>query len=90
MAKVIVYHAYYGCDTGCCGHVVDVFNDDVVARDDFDPQWDGERRDFTFDHPRGNYGAAERLAWARKTVREELGEEHVADLAWERCIISDD
>ena len=22
MAKVIVYHERYGCDTGCCGHAV--------------------------------------------------------------------
>jgi len=22
MGRVIVYHAYYGCDTGCCGHIV--------------------------------------------------------------------
>lgn len=21
--KIIVYHAGYGCDTGCCGHVVE-------------------------------------------------------------------
>lgn len=23
MSKVIVYHAGYGCDTGCCGHIVE-------------------------------------------------------------------
>lgn len=22
--KIIVYHSYYGCDTGCCGHVINV------------------------------------------------------------------
>lgn len=22
--RVIVYHAFYGCDTGCCGHVVEL------------------------------------------------------------------
>lgn len=22
MTKVIVYHATYGCDTGCCGHTI--------------------------------------------------------------------
>lgn len=35
--KVIVYHTGYGCDTGCCGHVVEV---------------DGKQvGDFHFDHP---------------------------------------
>jgi hypothetical protein len=24
MSKVVVYHAFYGCDTGCCGHVVEL------------------------------------------------------------------
>jgi hypothetical protein len=24
MSKVVVYHAWYGCDTGCCGHVVEL------------------------------------------------------------------
>lgn len=36
MPKVIVYHAYYGCETGCCGHVVSV---------------DGEEGEFHFNHP---------------------------------------
>lgn len=22
--RVVVYHAGYGCDTGCCGHVVEL------------------------------------------------------------------
>jgi hypothetical protein len=32
---VVVYHSYLGCDSGCCGHTVEV---------------DGERR-FRFEHP---------------------------------------
>lgn len=36
---VRVYHDYYGCETGCCGHVVEV---------------DGKREGrFSFDHPYG-------------------------------------
>ena len=35
MGKVIVYHAGYGCETGCCGHVVEM---------------DGESK-FIFTHP---------------------------------------
>ena len=37
VSKIIVSHASYGCDTGCCGHVIEV---------------DGERvGSFRFDHP---------------------------------------
>jgi len=37
---VRVYHTTYGCDTGCCGHVIEV---------------DGEERGgFQFDHPHGS------------------------------------
>lgn len=35
MSRVIVYHSGYGCDTGCCGHIV---------------RLDG-REHFSFDHP---------------------------------------
>lgn len=38
MAKVIVYHSYYGCDTGCCGHTVEL---------------EDGRKEFGFDHPFG-------------------------------------
>lgn len=36
--KVIVYHRGYGCDTGCCGHSVQI---------------DGKGDDFHFAHPYG-------------------------------------
>ena len=36
MTKVVVFHRYYGCDTGCCGHAVMVDGDEVnAARLDF-------------------------------------------------------
>lgn len=34
--RVVVYHRGYGCDTGCCGHTVELE--------------DGQER-FMFDHP---------------------------------------
>lgn len=37
--KILVLHRYYGCDTGCCGHVVEV---------------DGKEGKFQFDHPYGD------------------------------------
>ena len=70
--KYIVYHSSYGCDTGCCGHVVEA-EDETGYR-------------FSFSHPYGD----DHLAFARDLVREEFGEEHVADLDWENCLISDD
>lgn len=34
--RIVVYHSGYGCDTGCCGHVVET---------------DDGRHEFYFDHP---------------------------------------
>lgn len=34
--KIIIYHGFYGCDTGCCGHWIEL---------------DGHQR-FVFDSPR--------------------------------------
>ena len=36
MAKIVVFHTFHGCETGCCGHVVIV---------------DGASRRLRFDHP---------------------------------------
>lgn len=36
--KIRVLHSYYGCDTGCCGHIVEVDGKDIGS--------------FSFDHPR--------------------------------------
>lgn len=75
MARVVVYHSGYGCETGCCGHVVSVDDKDVGR--------------FSFSHPDSN-SEADRLAYARELVASELGEEHVADLDWENCQVHDD
>ena len=36
MPKLIVYHRFYGCDTGCCGHAINI---------------DGKDVKFVFEHP---------------------------------------
>lgn len=36
MTKIVVYHNSYGCDTGCCGHVIEM---------------DGKDYNFEFAHP---------------------------------------
>lgn len=80
--RIIVYHAEYGCDTGCCGHIVKV---------------DG-RRDathFDFSHPdasskRGEDKLKAFKEFAEQMVREHFGEDHVKDLDWSKCEVSDD
>ena len=88
MATVIVYHETYGCDTGCCGHVIKLSGCENP---------DDNHSSFEFDHPmisRSQYAdtaayEAALLEWARDFVHRELGAEHVADLAWEDCIINE-
>lgn len=50
--KVRVYHQAYGCDTGCCGHVVEI---DGPERSE---------RHFDFGGYYGNEGEAGARAWA--------------------------
>ena len=73
MPRIVVYHGAYGCESGCCGHYIEI-DDKYVSE-----SW-------TFDHPFDE----DVLAWARWHVRETLGEEHVADLDWENCVVSRD
>lgn len=39
MRSVRVYHTHYGCETGCCGHVIEIDGKEVGG--------------FCFDHPYG-------------------------------------
>lgn len=82
--RVIVFHSGYGCDTGCCGHVVQL----------------GDKESFAFDHPwgvhetrywRGDDGdefPEEIRAFVRELVTEEFGAEHVADIDWSECVVT--
>lgn len=73
MTKIVVYHAHYGCDSGCCGHTVETDPDDGTGN-------------FQFVHPYGD----DHLEFAQDMVRDHFGEDHVADLDWDNCIISED
>lgn len=76
MPNVIVLHGGYGCDTGCCGHWVEI---------------DGERMgSFSFDHPdHFSHPTPEGIKeFIRALVTAEAGEEHVADINWDECIVS--
>jgi hypothetical protein len=117
MTKVVVYHSPYGYETGCCGHVVELTEEEVKC-----PICDGRKKilvpsgvgegkpivreaacmtckgkgiikppqveeRFVFeenweDEPETAREFAERL------VEEKFGKEHVADLDWENCVIS--
>lgn len=71
--RVVVLHGYYGCDTGCCGHWIEL------------GEGDDKRERFRFGHPHGE----DRLEWAKDLVRQEFGEEHVKDLDWDHCVIEE-
>ena len=77
--KIIVYHRMYGCDTGCCGLVVEP--DEGKSHFDFGHPFFAA---WGKDHQENFRGFAEDL------VREYFGEEHVKDLDWENCTICDD
>jgi hypothetical protein len=70
LSRLVVLHGSYGCDTGCCGHWIELE--------------DGTERGFTFLHP---YSEDARK-FAEELIREEFGEEHVADLDWENSIVT--
>lgn len=79
---IIITHASYGCDTGCCGHVIEIRG--------YGENIDGD--EFEFTHPYIPYGQPkgepELRAWAEEWVRE-MGCDPV-DLDWESCVILDD
>ncbi len=78
--KVLVCHRLYGCETGCCGHVVimeDESGDEV------------KRGRFEFGHPDGMTDEAIK-EFVRDMVTDSLGEEHVKDIDWDRCEVIDD
>lgn len=75
--KIVIWHAGYGCDTGCCGHWIEVEGHP-------DPTMNGGR--FSFEHP----WKETHLEFARQLLIDELGADHTADLDWDNCLISED
>jgi len=73
--KIIVTHAYLGCDTGCCGHIIEI-----------DDKQFGE---FHFDHPDSSK-SEDIKNFIKNLVIEEMGEEHCKDIDWDGCEIIDD
>ncbi len=74
--RVVVYHGGYGCDTGCCGHWVEI---------------DGENAGFEFGHPGYQEDFRDyAMDLAREKVEEKFGKGHTFDLDWDECVIIDD
>ena len=51
--RVVVYHSYYGCDTGCCGHTVEI---DGMAKFQFEHPYVDDFRAFAEKLVRETYG----------------------------------
>lgn len=86
--RVIVAHGGYGCDTGCCGHWVELADREEIG-DGFTEGYIGDG--FQFTHP--PYKADFRewaIAFAQEQVEREYGKDHVADLDWEHSFVMDD
>lgn len=83
--KILIYHRYYGCETGCCGHAVALFPDGFVPDDDYDyyPE-KGDR--FNFSHLDDD---EDKFEYAKELVAREFGISHVADLDIENSFIVD-
>lgn len=77
--KVVVYHGSYGCDTGCCGHWVEIADT-------------GEQLGyFDFGHPDYRDNLREwAIEFAQDEVIRRFGAGHTADLDWENSHVSID
>jgi hypothetical protein len=84
--RIVVYHRGFGCESGCCGHSIAFAPDDWPEPGDDWPHFDLDEEKFTFDHPYSE----DHLEFAKRVISEELGAEHVADLDWNNCAISED
>ncbi len=73
--RILVRHTGYGCDTGCCGHVIEI---------------DGaEATKYGFDFGHADDETPEALReYARELITREMGAAHVADIDWDGCEIS--
>lgn len=49
--KIRVLHAYYGCDTGCCGHIIEIDDEEIGGSFEFGhPESKEELRQFILEH----------------------------------------
>jgi hypothetical protein len=69
--KVRVFHAGYGCETGCCGHIVEI---------------EDGRRHFEFSHPYGENPQAFARELAEGIIRKEWPE-CIDSIDWETMTV---
>lgn len=87
MATVTVRHDSYGCESGCCGHVVEIHGNDADATRLYEKLRRVNARGWTFDHPYDPDLSDEE--WARQLVGELLGTEAIPLLDLAESEISD-
>lgn len=75
--KIFVSHAWYGCDTGCCGHILEIEDQNGLTK---------EVGRFNFHHPHKSENLRK---WVENLISDELGSEHIKDLDWDSCQIWD-
>jgi hypothetical protein len=84
--KIKVYHSNYGCDTGCCGHRVEVTKKE-------DEEWDNSKEWFIWSHPYEDFSEEINLkSWAIKEARKILKKkfpECLDSIDWNTLDISD-
>jgi hypothetical protein len=72
--KIIVYHTWYGCDTGCCGHGVYLYNEEP-SKDDVEDYPSGyDQRHFVFDHLSDDEDPDE---FAKQLIKNAFGEDKI-------------
>ncbi len=85
MPRIIVYHTGYGCETGCCGHAIEVDGEHLHGSFEFDHPYDLYR--FSNDVEGRDQHIQE---YVKDKVRQQMGEEHIKDIDFSMCIVSDD
>jgi hypothetical protein len=76
--RIVVTHCYYGCECGCCGHQVEVYENDCD---------DEHFTKFDFHHPE----KGKEKEYAEELIREFLEQHHpglVKNLNWDKVEIN--
>jgi hypothetical protein len=83
ITAVRVYHTYYGCDTGCCGHRIAITDEPKESLDEYWPSgsvWSDWEWDHAPDDP------AQKIKWAKELVTNyltKLAPECLKTLDWD-------
>lgn len=56
MGRVVVYHGSYGCDTGCCGHYIELDGVELPGSFTFHHPWQEDHLAFVKDLMEDEFG----------------------------------